>query len=229
LSQDKSTMISAFYNELSLHFQWEHIEHGPPKNDCLPILLDGSEIGFVTPDGAVIMKQESLGNEAAHMTYLRAGIVAAEVYGYMQQMAYAPPLQASSLHSPYKLLADFNGYVLGGMESPYGGQFTTWQWTYEKTGLTLGHYWRNDYSAAKEDFARRSGLVQKDRLFTGEQLTQMYRCAANMLDTGVDLSYEQEETIKGILEQIRELVPDVTERIGQTREQEMEAPDSPTM
>ena len=38
------------------------------------------------------------------------------------------------------------------MESKRGAQFTTWQWTYDHDGLTLGHYFGNDYAAAKQDF-----------------------------------------------------------------------------
>ena len=43
----------------------------------------------------------------------------------MKLMENAPPLKASSLDAPYKLLADFNGYVLGGMTPiPSPGQLT---------------------------------------------------------------------------------------------------------
>jgi len=54
------------------------------------------------------------------------------------------------------------------MESSHGVQFATWQWTYDKDGLTLGHYYGNDYSTAKQDFAIRAGLIPAEKLFTSE-------------------------------------------------------------
>ena len=89
-------------------------------------------------------------------------------------MKTAPFIKASSLSAPYRQLADFNGYVLGGMESKRGVQFTTWQWSYDRDGLNLGHYCGNNYAEAKKDFALRSGLVEEQKQFTAEQLSGRY-------------------------------------------------------
>ncbi len=92
--------------------------------------------------------------------------IAATTAEYMRLMQSAPPLKASSLDAPYKQLLDFNGYVFGGMESKYGVQFTTWQWSYDRNGLDYGHYCGNDYASAKKDFALRAGLVPEEKRFT---------------------------------------------------------------
>ena len=59
---------------------------------------------------------------------------------YMRQMEQAPPLKASGLEDSYKVLADFNGTVLAGTHSKYGVQFVTWDWDYDRKGVSHGHY-----------------------------------------------------------------------------------------
>lgn len=215
---------ASFFDELILCLQKENIEFSLPENNHLPILLDAREVGVVTAEGAMRVRKEYIDAPEAREVYHRAWAAAEGVQEYLSLMRNAPPLKADGLKDPYRKLADFNGCVLGGMESQYGVQFTTWQWTYERTGLTLGHYYGNDYVAAKQDFAIRSGLVNKQRIFSKEQLTEMYRCIADMLEAGLDLSYEREKAIEGINKQIRELVPDVTEQIEAGLEPEMLSP-----
>ncbi|MPM03271.1 hypothetical protein SDC9_49536 [bioreactor metagenome] len=134
---------------------------------------------------------------------------------YIGLLKDTPTLKASSLDALYKLLADFNGYVLGGMESSHGVQFTTWQWTYDKDGLTLGHYCGNDYTAAKHDFALRSRLVQEQKQFTPEQLIEIYRCCADTMTSDISLTRQQEKRIDEIQTRITEMVPDYAERFKQ--------------
>ena len=217
--ENESKKGADYFTELSLRFQREQIECAAPEDDRLPILLDGQEIGVVTTGGGMRVRKESLDAPAASELYHRAGAIAAEVREYMTLMDSAPPLKAQSLDAPYKQMLDFNGYVLGGMESKYGVQFTTWQWTYNKTGLTLGHYCGNDYVAAKKDFALRAGLVPEEKRFTPEQLVEIYRCCADTLGHDYELTYEQEKQLDAIQTQITEMVPDFAERMKTALEQ----------
>ena len=50
---------------------------------------------------------------------------------------------------------------------------------YDRTGVVHGHYFMENYDAAKQDFATRSGLIQTEQLFSPEQLTEIYRCCAD--------------------------------------------------
>ncbi len=209
-----------YFSELSLRFHRENIASGQPVNDRLPILLDGQEIGVVTLDGGMRIRKEFIDQADASDLYHRVGTIAAEVQEYMNLMESAPPLKASGLDMPYRQLADFNGYVLGGVESKRGVQFTTWQWAYNKEGLTLGHYCGNDYDAAKEDFAIRCGMVRKQVFFTDEQLAEIYRCIQDTLDHQYDITYEQEHLMKDTQEQIAGLVPDLQQKIMKAQAQE---------
>lgn len=93
-----------------------------------------------------------------------------------------------------KVLADFNGTVLAGVQSKHGVHFVTWDWAYGHTGVCHGHYFMENYAGAKQDFAIRSGLIQKERLFTPEQMTEIYRSCADSVDGDFfELTGEQEK------------------------------------
>ena len=206
---------AAYFAELSRRFAREHIESLPTKDDRMLILLDGQEIGVVMPEGVMRIRKEWSSNPEASDLYHRAESIADEVREYMALMETALPLKAQSLDSPYRMLADFNGAVLGGMASMRGVQFTTWMWSYEKKGLNYGHYYGNDYAAAKKDFALRAGLVPDEKRFTPEQLIEIYRCCADTIAQQYELTYEQEQRIKDIQTQITEMVPDFEQRLQQ--------------
>ena len=127
--------------------------------------------------------------------------------------------KASGLEGDYRILADFNGTVLAGTHSKYGIQFVTWDWDYDRTGVSHGHYFMEDYDGAKQDFATRSGLIHKEQLFSPEQLTEIFRCCADSVDEDFfELTDTQEEMIRGIQQQIRVCVPDLDERVRQQDE-----------
>ena len=89
---------------------------------------------------------------------------------YMRQMETAPFLKADGLEDGYKVLADFNDIVLAGIQSKYGVQFVTWDWSFDRKGVCHGHYYTGlyssgNYDAAKRDFAVRSGLIPKQQVF----------------------------------------------------------------
>jgi hypothetical protein len=229
MTEDTIKKGASFFDELSLRLQKENVEFAPPENNRLPILLEGREIGIVTAKGAMRVRPEYVDTSDAWEVYHQTWAIAEEVHEYIKLMRNAPALKADGLNAPYKKLADFNGYVLGGKESKYGVQFTTWQWTYEKTGLALGHYHSNNFADAKKDFAIRSGLINKLHIFSEEQLTEMYRCAADTLETNEALTYEREKSIESVRKQIEDLLPDVAARVEQSMESDLRPPLSPTM
>lgn len=125
-------------------------------------------------------------------------------------MEAAPQLKASGLDGDYRNLADFGGTVLAGASSKYGVQFVTWDWDYDRTGVVHGHYFMENYDAAKQDFTARSGLIQK------EQLTEIYRCCTDSVNEDFfELTDKQVELIHSVQQQIEICVPDLDERVRQ--------------
>ena len=150
--------------------------------DRLCILLDGSPLCEVTESGGVAYRNEDIDEPeriaAKDMVYE----IVRNTAEYMRQMEMAPFLKADGLEDGYKVLADFNGTVLAGVQSKHGVHFVTWDWAYGHTGVCHGHYFMENYAGAKQDFTIRSGLIQKERLFTPEQMTEIYRCCADSVD-----------------------------------------------
>ena len=178
----------------------------------LEIMMDGQLLCKVT-DVGVTWKADNLGTQKREDAKNKAIGIVRTTYGYMEFMEQAPPLEVSSLRDQYRVLADFGNTVLAGSYGKYGVEFVTWDWDHDRKGVSQGHYFGGDYQGAKQDFAIRSWLVPKDRLFSDEQLATIYRCCTDVLEEGLCTSCEQEKSVEGVLEQIKYGMPDVVERL----------------
>jgi len=148
----------------------------------LCVLLDGAPLCEVTETGGITYRNEDIDEPERIAAKDKVYEIVRTTAEYMRQMETAPFLKADGLEDSYKVLADFNGIVLAGIQSKYGVQFVTWDWAYGHTGVCHGHYFMENYAGAKQDFAIRSGLIQKEQLFTPEQMTEIYRCCADSVD-----------------------------------------------
>ena len=188
----------------------------PLEGAQLPVLWNGAPLCRITDKGSVFYRREDADTPQAEDALYRVEDIATQTMEYMTAMETAPQLKASGLEGDYRILADFNGTVLAGMHSKHGVQFVTWDWDYDRTGLSHGHYFMENYDGAKQDFAIRSGLIHKEQLFSPEQMTEIYRCCADSVDGDFfDLTAEQEKVIRSVQQQIEDCVPDVVERIRQ--------------
>ena len=141
---------------------------------------------------------------------------------YMAILETAPQLKASGLDGDYRSLADFGGTVLAGHPTERGVQFVTWEWNYDREGVHHGHYFQNDYDAAKRDFTVRSGLVPKDALFEPEQLAEIYRALAFVREQDESLSFGRDRELAELMEQVGRSLPEATLR-------QRDAPERSTM
>ena len=154
----------------------------PLEGEQLPVLWNGAPLCRITGKGSVFYRREDVDTPQAEDALYRVEDIAAKTLEYMTAMEAAPQLKASGLDGDYRILADFGGTVLAGTPSKYGVQFVTWDWDYDRTGVVHGHYFMENYDGAKQDFATRSGLIQKEQLFSPEQLTEIFRCCADSVD-----------------------------------------------
>ena len=191
------------------------------EGEQLPVLWNGAPLCRITGKGSVFYRREDADTPQAEDALFRVEYIAAKTLEYMTAMEAAPRLKASGLDGDYRILADFGDAVLAGHPSERGVQFVTWEWDwdYDRTGVVHGHYFMENYDAAKQDFATRSGLIPKEQLFSPEQLTEIFRCCADSVDEDFfELTDMQEEMIRGIQQQIRVCVPDLDERVRQQEE-----------
>ena len=191
----------------------------PIEDHHLPVSIEKGRLCRISGKGSVLYRQENVDNIRAQDALQTVIDTVKMTSEYMAILETAPRLKASGLDGDYRSLADFGGTVLAGTPSKYGVQFVTWDWDYDRTGVVHGHYFMENYEAAKQDFATRSGLIPKEQLFSPEQLTEIFRCCADSVDEDFfELTDMQEEMIRGIQQQIRACVPDLNERIRQQEE-----------
>ena len=191
-------------------------ETQPLDDSQMPVYWNGVPLCRITGKGSVFYWREDVSTPQAEEALIRAEDITVRTLEYMTAMETAPQLKASGLDGDYRILADFGGTVLAGTPSKHGVQFVTWDWDYDRTGLSHGHYFMENYDGAKQDFAIRSGLIHKEQLFSPEQMTEIYRCCADSVDGDFfDLTAEQEKVIRSVQQQIEDCVPDLAERIRQ--------------
>lgn len=226
-----------YLRELTLNLRREGFTVGPEADGLLPVELDGQRLCTAPERGGVRYKKEDVVTEAQTAALDKVIDIAGTTAEYMRQIEAAPFLKASGLSEEFKLLADFNGTVLAGQETKYGVQLVTWAWDYDRTGVTQGHFYgpgkADSYTAAKKDFAVRSGLVPDGALFSPEQLAEVYRSIQETLDSGYPTTEERQKLLCGgvAAEQIERTVPDLAQRVEQSnqKELELEPPDAGEM
>ena len=227
-SKDSQTR---YLKETAIALAREGFQTDRTHTDRLCILLDGSPLCEVTGSGGVAYRNEDIDEPERIAAKDKVYEIVRTTAEYMRQMETAPFLKADGLEDGYRVLADFNDIVLAGIQSKYGVQFVTWDWSFDRKGVCHGHYYTGlyssgNYDAAKRDFATRSGLIPEQQVFREEQLIEIYRCCTDTLQGGFELSYDQEKTIQEVRKQIGECLPDIMERIQQqdaepTQEQTM--------
>lgn len=143
-----------------------------------------------------------------------------ETAEYEQLMEHAPQIKASGLEGDYRALAEFNNVVLAGHKTRFGMEFVTWEWVQDHTALWQGHYYGDNYAAAKQDFVTRSGLIPQERLFSDKQLAEIYRCIYETLDSSYHITPERENLMLESVRQIEASVSGLDELLQKSNEAE---------
>ena len=137
-SKDSQTR---YLREAAIVLAKEGFQLDEVHTDRLCILLDGAPLCEVTENGGITYRNEDINEPervvAKDIVYENVRITAE----YMQQMETAPSLKADGLEDGYKVLADFNDIVLAGIQSKYGVQFVTWDWSFDRKGVCVGYIW----------------------------------------------------------------------------------------
>ena len=216
-------MNERFFPELARRLRQEGVTTGPAEEKRLPVLLDGQEVMWVETDGFIVLAAKFVDDPDASHIYETVRQWSAPVYEYTDAMASAPVLKAVGLHDEFRLLAEYDGVVLAGqeLEGDWGYKFATGRRSLDGAGLDHGNYYHNDYEEAKLDFACRSGLVQYTRQFTDEQLTELYRCIHETLDSGYPITRDREDILRTVAERIEDSVDDLKDRVMRSNEQEL--------
>ena len=216
------SLENKYFTELAHRLQAAGITTGHPERNQLTVLLNDQPVLFVSSESDVFLLPAGSNPPEASELYHKVAQTAEEVYAYVEAIQTAPLLHASGLSEKFHLLADFGGAVLAGRElgNGWGYQFVTWIWDHDRTGVSHGHYYEEDFQGAKQDFAVRSGLISKAQLFLPEELTQLYRATDYLLDEGPEPEDGQLKALQTSRTKIECTVPDLVERLEQSQGQE---------
>lgn len=215
-------MENTYFAELARRLRAAGITAGHPEKNRLTVLLNNQPVLSVSAGSDVFLLPAGSNQPEAGELYHKVAQTADEVYAYVEAVQTAPLLHASGLSEKFHLLADFGGAVLAGreLENGWGYQFVTWIWDHDRTGVSHGHYYEEDFQGAKQDFAVRSGLISKAQLFSPEELTQLYRATDYLLDEGPEPEDGQLKALQTSRTKIEYTVPDLAERLEQSQGQE---------
>ena len=215
-------MENKYFAELARRLRAAGITAGHPEKNRLTVLLNNQPVLSVSAGSDVFLLPAGSNQPEAGELYHKVVQTADEVYAYVEAVQTAPLLHASGLSEKFHLLADFGGAVLAGreLENGWGYQFVTWIWDHDRTGVSHGHYYEEDFQGAKQDFAVRSGLISKAQLFSPEELTQLYRATDYLLDEGPEPEDGQLKALQTSRTKIEYTVPDLAERLEQSQGQE---------
>ena len=216
------SLENKYFAELARRLRAAGITAGHPEKNRLTVLLNNQPVLSVSAGSDVFLLPAGRNQPEAGELYHKVAQTADEVYAYVEAVQTAPLLHASGLSEKFHLLADFGGAVLAGreLENGWGYQFVTWIWDHDRTGVSHGHYYEEDFQGAKQDFAVRSGLISKAQLFSPEELTQLYRATDYLLDEGPEPEDGQLKALQTSRTKIEYTVPDLAERLEQSQGQE---------
>ena len=219
MNDQNETAQLRFLEETAIRLRQNGFTVEPIEDHHLPVCWKKGRLCRISGKGSVLYRQECVDVPGAQDA-LQAVIDTAKMTSeYMAILETATLLKASGLTGDYRVLADFSSAVLAGHPTERGVQFVTWEWDFDREGVHHGHYFQQDYDAAKLDFTLRSGLVQKDALFEPEQLAQIYHALSFVREQDETLSFGRDQELAELMDQIGGLLPPNVPRRRDTPEQ----------
>ena len=223
MNDQNGTAQLRYLEETAIRLRQNGFMVEPIEDHHLPVCWEKGRLCRITGKGSVYYRREDTDTPQAEDALFRIEDIAAKTLEYMTAMESAPRLKATDLTGDHRILADFGDAVMAGHPTERGVQFVTWEWDFDRKGVHHGHYFQDDYEAAKRDFTVRSGLVQKDALFEPEQLAEIYRALRLVREQDESLSFGRDRELAELMEQVGGLLPtdalrqrDAPEQIGMT-------------
>ena len=167
MNDQSGTAQLRFLEETAIRLRQNGFTVEPIEDHHLPVRWEKGRLCRVSGKGSVLYRQERVDVPGAQDALQSVIDTAKMTSEYMAILETAPQLKATDLTGDYRILADFGDAVLAGHPTERGVQFVTWEWDFDRKGVHHGHYFQDDYEAAKRDFTVRGGLVRNASLRTG--------------------------------------------------------------
>ena len=207
MNDQNETAQLRYLEETAIRLRQNGFTVEPIEDHHLPVRWEKGRLCRVSGKGSVLYRQENVDSVRAQDALQSVIDTAKMTSEYMAILETATLLKVGGLTGDYRILADFGDAVLAGHPTERGVQFVTWEWDFDREGVHHGHYFQDDYEAAKRDFTVRSGLVQKDALFEPEQLAEIYRALAFVREQDETLSFGRDQELAELMDQVGGLLP----------------------
>ena len=207
MNDQNETAQLRYLEETAIRLRQNGFTVEPIEDHHLPVRWEKGRLCRVSGKGSVLYRQENVDSVRAQDALQSVIDTAKMTSEYMAILETATLLKVGGLTGDYRILADFGDAVLAGHPTERGVQFVTWEWDFDREGVHHGHYFQDDYDAAKRDFTLRSGLVQKDALFETEQLAQIYHALSFVREQDETLSFGRDQELAELMDQVGGLLP----------------------
>lgn len=208
-----------YLEETAINLARAGFDTGQIEERHLPVGWNGNDLCQVSCTDSVRYRRQEVEISSAQEKLQKVIDIAKATMEYMTMLEQAPQLQAEGLEGDYRILANFGDAVLAGHPTERGVQFVTWEWDFDREGVHHGHYFQEDYDAAKRDFTVRGNLVPKDALFEPEQLAEIYRALAFVREQDESLSFGRDRELAELMEQVGKSLPEAALRQRDAPEQ----------
>ena len=187
------------------------------RDTCIDIYEGETEIFKIDGKGSMFYSSDKQFRNVVDELHEIIQPIVCEVDEYLRAMENGTELKAKDFDMPYIKIAEYNEVVLAGTEHSNGSfEFATWN--YKNNSLYHGHY-TTDYKGAREDFAIRSGLVNKNLLFNKNELVEIYRCIEDTLSNEYEMTDKQREILEDVQIRISNSVENFDELLKEAIEQ----------
>ena len=221
MCEENTSQKERFLQEVEQKLLRKELDTRLLEDGLIRVKWNGQPLCSVDRDGIVRFRPADITGPEVDRQLRTVIQTAGHVKEYMRIFERAPTLKVVGLDDTYKVLADFGDAVLAGRSCKTGAKFVTWEWDFDRQGVHAGHYFMENYEAAKQDFAARAGLVNEQRLFSDEQLAVIRNACAFALEDDATLSYAEEKQLHSVQEQIELLLPQQERNQHPTMEQTM--------
>ena len=198
MSEENAPQKERFLQEVEQKLLRRDLDANLLENGLLHVSWNEKPLCSVDRDGIVRFRPADITGPEIDRQLRTVIQTAGHVKEYMRIFERAPALKATGLDDTYKVLADFGDAVLAGRYCKTGAKFVTWEWDFDRQGIHAGHYFMENYEAAKKDFAVRAGLVNEQRLFSDEQLAVIKNACEFALEDDATLSYAEEKQLRSV-------------------------------
>ena len=154
--KDTRSQKQKFMDELGHQLQRRKLDTQQMNDGLLHVKWNEQKLCTVDSSGAVRFRAGDILDAEAEHQLQSVMHMAKQVKEYMQILELAPSICVHGPDDRRKVFADFGDVVLVGSAGRKIVDFATWEWDYGRSAVYAGHFFSDNYEAAKQDFAVRA-------------------------------------------------------------------------